>query len=510
VTAGPGVTNTVTAVKNAQMAQSPLVLLGGATATILKGRGSLQDIDQLSVIRSSTKWAGTVKKIDQLPGKLARAFDESISGVPGPVFLEIPVDLLYEESVVRSWYAKESGGGRGLAGWATRTYVNWHLDRVFRGNDSLALAPVLRHELDLVGELGGVVRKVRSCQRPVLVIGSQAVTQIPDVERLISAIDRLGMPTFLGGASRGLLGATSPIQFRHKRSVALKEADLVIVAGFPFDFRLGYGRSINREAQIVAANLKMSEMTRNRRADDRFVTHPGEFLVRLADYLGNSTGAWNGWLDTLRRREQDREDEIQAMANDAGVADSVGVHPVSLFRALDKIMGPEAHLVVDGGDFVATGSYIIRPRRPLSWLDPGVFGTLGVGGGFAVGAAVCRPEAEVWLLYGDGSAAFSICEFDTFVRHGLAPIAIVGNDACWSQIAREQVDVLGDDVGTVLNRTDYHEVAEGLGAVGLLLTSPDEIESTLQAALEQSRAGRPVLINVHLTGTDFRKGSISI
>jgi acetolactate synthase-1/2/3 large subunit len=167
-------------------------------------------------------------------------------------------------------------------------------------------------------------------------------------------------------------------------------------------------------------------------------------------------------------------------------------------------------LVVDGGDFVATAAYIVKPRRPLSWLDPGVFGTLGVGGGFAVGAASVRKNAEVWLLWGDGSSAYSLAEFDTFVRHGMAPIAVIGTDASWGQIARDQTTLLGSDVGTALRRTAYHSVAEGYGGKGLLLTDPSKVDETLEEAKAIARSGRPVCINVHLGKSDFREGSISI
>ena len=167
-------------------------------------------------------------------------------------------------------------------------------------------------------------------------------------------------------------------------------------------------------------------------------------------------------------------------------------------------------VVADGGDFVATASYILRPRGPLRWLDPGVFGTLGVGGGFALGAKAERPEAEVWLLWGDGSAAYSLAEFDTFTRHGLPVIAVVGNDAGWTQIAREQVDILGDDCGTVLARTDYHRVAEGYGGKGIVIRSHAEVEPALAEAKRLAREGHAVLINAWLGKTDFRKGSISM
>jgi acetolactate synthase-1/2/3 large subunit len=306
--------------------------------------------------------------------------------------------------------------------------------------------------------------------------------------------------------ARGLLGADSELQFRHKRSAALKKADVVVIAGFPFDFRLGYGRSISSKAKVIAANLSSRELRKNRRPEVAVEMHPGEFLIELAEAVGGPPSGLAPWLDELREREQARDREIAEQARANGEL----VNPLALFLRLEDKLADDSVLVVDGGDFVATGSYILRPRRPLSWLDPGVFGTLGVGGGFALAAALARPGAQVWLIYGDGSSAYSLAEFDTFVRHGLAPIAVIGTDGAWAQIARDQVEILGDDVGTVLERTAYHRVAEGYGGVGLLLTDPDDIDATLDRAIETAAAGKPVCINVHIASTEFRKGSLSM
>ena len=199
-----------------------------------------------------------------------------------------------------------------------------------------------------------------------------------------------------------------------------------------------------------------------------------------------------------------------APGDSAAPAEPGLINPVHLFREMERTLAENSVLVADGGDFVATASYILSPRRPLSWLDPGVFGTLGVGGGFALGAKLCRPDADVWILYGDGSVAYSLAEFDTFARHGIPVIAVVGNDAGWMQIAREQVEILKDDVGTVLARSDYHKVAEGYGGRGLLLNRTEDIPAILDEAVRIARAGMPVLINVHLAKTEFRKGSISM
>ncbi len=518
VTAGPGVTNAVTAIKNAQLAQSPLVLLGGATATMLKGRGSLQDIDQLSLLQSTVKRSYTAESVSELPELVEEALGLAASGVPGPVFVELPVDLLYREEMVREWYLGRRGGG--IAGWLLRRYLGWHVNRLFKGKESAA-----EEVEDLVdvgfrepaGPPGKAVRKaarkLASAKRPVLLVGSQAMTAAGREDssvaaaELARAVESLGMPTWLAGGARGLLGASSPLRRRHKRTKALKRADLVILAGVPADFRLDYGRSINRKATVIAANLSDEEMTKNRKPSLGIESHPGRFLVELSAKAGEGRRQrWSAWHEKLEERDREREAEIAATADET----TEYVNPLALCREIEAVLPDDSVLVGDGGDFVATASYMIRPRGPLSWLDPGVFGTLGVGGGFALAAKLCRPQSEVWLLWGDGSAAFSLAEIDTCVRHGLPIIAVIGNDAGWTQIAREQVEVLGDDVGTVLARTDYHRVAEGYGGAGILVERPEEVRPALERAQRLAAEGRPVVVNVLLGKTDFRKGSISM
>ncbi|MFT7623690.1 MAG: acetolactate synthase-like protein, partial [Myxococcota bacterium] len=465
VTAGPGVTNTVTAVKNAQEAQAPIIVLGGATATVLRGRGSLQDIDQLTLMRSVTKWAARCNKVADLEPMLKKAFEVATEGVPGPVFLEIPVDVLYPKEIVAEWYVKETGVDKmkGPVGAAARLAVKGYLQHQFHmPHIGIAARPTLSNPLkgDASGQLDKVATAIREASKPVLVIGNQAMTNLtPEkADQLAEAVRGMGIPTFLGGSSRGLLGRHSDIQFRHKRTAALKEADAVIIAGFPFDFRLGYGLKINKKATLVSINLDATALKKNRTPTIGIQAHPGHALVELSRKMGFGRPRPE-WSAKLRAREDARDAEIAGKATTAGPL----IDPVQLFLRIEEKIADDSVLIVDGGDFVATGSYIVRPRKPLRWLDPGVFGTLGVGGGFAVGASSVHPDAEVWLFYGDGSSAYSLAEFDTYVRTGYAPIAVIGTDASWQQIARDQITILGDDVGTVLRRTDYHTVAEGYG-----------------------------------------------
>ena len=506
VTAGPGVTNTITAVKNAQMAQSPVVILGGATGTILKGRGSLQDIDQQALFAPHVKWQASAGRVRELAPLVEEACWRARAGVPGPVFVECPVDLLYDETLVRQMYGAQGGPARSLGARALQAYLRYHVARLFAGAAAPA-PPAARPPAPAEPPAAAVKRARRmlaAAKRPVLMIGSQATLEPPAIGELAAAVERLEMPVYLSGMARGLLGKGHRLQMRHKRRQALKAADLVILAGVPCDFRLDYGRQIGGSARIIAVNRSRHEAVKNRRPTLVVEADPGRFLRRLA--AAGGAGCDPFWLETLRGRDDAREAEIAEQA----AVDTGHLNPLALCRAIEAHLDDDSVLVADGGDFVATASYITSPRAPLSWLDPGAFGTLGVGGGFALGARLCRPGAEVWLLWGDGSAAYSLAEFDTFVRHGLGVIAVVGNDASWAQIAREQVEFLKDDVGTVLRRTDYHKVAEGYGGVGFKIERADEVGRTLAAAKAAARDGRPVLINAVLGKTDFRKGSLSM
>jgi acetolactate synthase-like protein len=314
VTAGPGVTNTITAIKNAQMAQTPILLFGGATATLLKGRGSLQDIDQMELMKPLVKWATTVKTVPSLVPTVERAIQVATEGVPGPVFVEVPVDLLYDETIVRGWYEKEAGLGKakGIGAKALELYIKGHLYRQFRAPampeldlDRLKL-PKLRGD----GLIDKAAEALRSAKKPVIVVGSQTLVGVKDPGRLARAIGQLGAPVFLAGAARGLLGRTHELQLRHNRGSALKEADCVIVCGFPFDFRLGYGRGINKHGTLIAANLSTHELKKNRRPDIAIEMHAGDFLVALAERAGGGGGAWSDWLQSLRDKEASRDAEI--------------------------------------------------------------------------------------------------------------------------------------------------------------------------------------------------------
>lgn len=509
VTAGPGITNTITALKNAQLAQSPLLLLGGAAPTALQGRGALQDIDQRPLVEPHVKRFLELRRVRELGPAVEEAFALARSGVPGPVFVECPVDLLYDEASIRQWYAEAGGKGRSLADRALRWYLDRHVRRMFEGSGEERPPRVREVGTPLAGDapIGAALGALATAQRPLAVIGSQAVVNAAEVERIADAVGRLGVPVYLSGMARGLLGRDHPLQMRHQRRQALREADCVLLAGVPCDFRLDYGRHVRRSATLIAANRSARDAKLNRRPNVLALGDAGRFLQALAERMPAAGQAARGeWLAALRERDAAREAEIDRQAQARGER----VNPLALFRAIEREAGENALFVADGGDFVATASYVLHPRAPLTWLDPGAFGTLGVGAGFAIGAVTVRPDREAWIVFGDGACGFGLSEFDTFVRHGIPVIAVVGNDAGWTQIAREQVKMLDDDVGTVLARTAYHEVARGFGAEGLLVTRTDEVGDALKRARALAREGRPVLVNVWLDSTEFREGSLSM
>ena len=509
VTAGPGATNTITAVKNAQLAQSPVVLLGGAAATVLKGRGALQDIDQMALFRPHVKWAHAVKRVRDLAPALAKAFHIARSGVPGPVFVECPVDLLYDEAVIREWYAASTPKGNSLPDRVVRAYLNHQARRIFAAADaavdeSVSEARATPPSSDVIVR---AAKRIAKAERPLLVVGSQALVDANQATAVAAAIERLGIPVYLSGMARGLMGDSHPLHRRHQRRKALREADVVVLAGVPSDFRLDYGRNVRRSACLISANRSPVDLKRNRRPDIGALADAGLFLRTLADTLEADVSArWNEWRETLLARDKERESEIDSNASKSGEL----INPVALCRSIDAQLPDTSVIVADGGDFVGTASYIVKPRKLLSWLDPGVFGTLGCGAGFALGASLCRPDHEIWILFGDGSVGYALAEFDTFARHKIPVVAVVGNDAGWTQIAREQVKMLKDDVGTVLARSDYHEVAAALGGRGLLLKHANQTAACLQDARDTASNGVPVLVNAWLDKTDFREGSLSM
>ena len=503
VTAGPGVTNTVTAIKNAQMAQSPVLLIGGAAATLLKGRGSLQDIDQISLLKTYVKSAVSVKKTRDVIPTLANAINTAISGVPGPVFVELPIDLLYPEEDIRNEFMNQLPKS-GFFGKIAQWYVNRHLNDLFSSKkSSIKVNPVKVFKLDQ-HKIDKAALSIVKAKKPVFLLGNQVTQNKEFLSMCLKSLDKLSAPVYTSGMARGCFNSSDKYFFRHNRKHALKNADVVVTLGVPLDFRLGYGFSVNKDATLISINKSKEDLNKNRKPDIAIHADPTRIMHEIGKII--NPPSCQEWIKELSVLEESREKEIQQFSE----TKTDFVNPVYLCKTIDKLIDENSILVADGGDFVGTASYTVRPRAALGWLDPGPFGTLGVGGGFAIGAKSSFPEKEVWVFYGDGASAYSLAEFDTLCRHKLPVIAIIGNDASWQQIAREQKQMLGSNIGTELAFNAYEKVAEGYGGKGYYVDNQESLFETLKLAKEDAKLGYPVLVNVKLSKSDFRKGSISV
>ncbi len=508
VTAGPGLTNTITAVKNAALAQSPLILLGGGAATILKGRGSLQDIDQMSIMRAVCKWSVSISKVKEFVPMLERAFLIAQEGVPGPVYVECPVDTLYGEELVRSWYGAKSKETppKNFQERMLQWYINNHAKNLFAGKDSVDFGAAIQtppYPHHSPSQIEKAAARIKAANKPLMLIGSGAMMNPQKAEQLAEAVTKLGIPVYLSGMGRGLLGRESTLQMRHHRKDAIKEADLIILAGVPNDFRLDYGNHIGHRT-FISINRSKEDLNKNKTPSLPILADPQDFLIDLSKKIQSN---YASWIEILKARDAKREVNIDEQAN-APV--NLGINPIKLFRELEPQLEDNTILIADGGDFVATSAYTLKPRGPLGWLDPGVFGTLGVGAGFAIGAKLIFPEKDIWIIYGDGSAGYSLMEYDTFKRFNLPVISVIGNDACWSQIARDQVEILNSDCAMNLAYSDYQMIARAFGGEGVRVDSLDGFKAAVVEAKTMSRNGTPYIINAITGKTDFRKGSISM
>lgn len=532
VTAGPGLTNTVTAIKNAQMAESPVVVIAGAAATMLKGRGSLQDIDQKSLLKSATKKCFTVDCVRDIAPTLREAFRVSQIDVPGPVFVELPVDILYPYSVIseqfNSMSAKKDSNSAKKLSLKTRiieAYTQYSLKHIFadawkdQEYDPLPIS-VKDPSKDLVDK---AVELLKKASRPLIILGSQSVLKPYGPNSVAENIKKLGIPVYLNGAARGLLGKDYEFQFRHARKDAVKEADCVLLLGAVCDFRLSYGRIFKRPTKVISVNRSLSLSKLNAgifwQPTLSIESDVGKFVEQITNKLTvstNSNSSGNNsllnldsnWVETMKMRDNEKDKSIEKMAQES--TDKF-MNPLKLLLKLRKTFeNDDTILVADGGDFVASASYIMKPDGPLRWLDPGPFGTLGCGAGFALAAKLLHPYKKVVAIMGDGAFGYAIPELDTFVRHKIPVYWIIGNDACWTQIVREQVTMLGSPIGCMLKHTDYNRVAEGFDAKGFLLKADSDLVELDKAKETMEKEETTVVVNALIGKTKFRDGSISV
>jgi len=475
LTAGPGVTDGVTGVANAWRANSPIVVIGGQGPFNNMRRGSLQEMDHVSLMKPITKWADACYETSRLAEYVEVAVRNALSGVPGPSFLEVPMDVLHGPVDLDT-----------VTMPAFRDYRVAHQAPAALVEDALAI---------LVG-----------AERPMVMAGT-ALKWSEGAEALRRFVETVKIPTFTNGMGRGQLPMNHKQFFNRSRKHALTEADVVVLAGTPLDFRMGYGGSIPAGAKIIQLDLDETLIGQNRGADVGLVGNVGANLDALSAALAASEKSLDfaDWSATLRVLE---DQAAEALAAQLG-SDEVPIDPLRLCSEIaDYVAGDDSMIVIgDGGDIVAQCSKVLKVPPRGTWMDPGPLGTLGVGMPFALAAQLANPDQRVMIVYGDGSFGLNGFEFDTAVRFGLPIVGVVGNDAAWGQMMRPQAMIYGADrlVATELNYTRYDQVVEALGGHGEHVTEPGQIQGALERAFA---SGKPALVNVEMRrDVDGMKGS---
>ncbi len=468
VTAGPGVTDAVTAVANAYQARSPMILFGGAAPLRTRGRGALQEMPQTEMFQTFTKASFTIQKTEEIPAQLADAFKLALSGRPGPIFIELPFDVLFHAIDVPEIAPK-------------------------------FVAEPVAPELSAIQAMFEILR---SAQKPILIAGTQVYWDGAS-DALREFTEQTAVPVFTNGAGRGTLPMTHPHCFKSARSKALREADAVLLIGTPLDFRLKYGlEGWNPAAKLIQIENDAAELHHNRQADVAMVADARLVLEALSEGLQGIR--WGDWLDEVRVWEEKKRDQQAAW-------EALDDAPVNHFRfaaEINKLLDEEMIVVGDGGDIVSAAAKVLDVTVPGQWLDPGPLGCLGVGAPFAIAAQHLYPQKKVLIVSGDGSFGLNGFEFDTAVRYHLPIVAIVGNDAGWGQIRGPQVNMVGEDraIATKLAPTRYDKIVAAMGGYGEHVDDPAEIGPALSRAFA---SGLPACIDVSLDEKGMAKTGAS-
>jgi acetolactate synthase I/II/III large subunit len=453
LTAGPGVTNGVSAIAGAQANCSPLCVLGGRAPELRWGAGSLQEIDHLPFVAPLVKSAETVKEPERIGPRTAAALDLALSAPFGPTFVDYPLDVVFTEAEPDVPAAAASAAPQPAPGVEEATAL------------------------------------LAGAERPAIMAGTGLYWGRGEGEMRALA-EALGIPVFLNGLARGCLAADHELAFSRARGAALQGADVALVIGVPLDFRLGFGGSFGEETKLVRLDAAPNQLTANRAPEVDLVGDVAATLRALADSVEGGRGRSDRWLEELRGIEAEKRAAEEAELND----ERAPLHPVRVYRELGEVLDRDAIVVGDGGDFVSYAGRLIDTYQPGCWMDPGPFGCLGAGPGQALGAKLAHPERQVCLLLGDGAFGFAGMEFDTLARHGLPVVGVMGNNGIWALEHHPMKFLYGYSVAAELRpETPYEQVVEALGCEGVLVREPGELRGALERAFE---SGRPTLVNV--------------
>jgi acetolactate synthase I/II/III large subunit len=453
LTAGPGVTNGMSAIASAQANNSPMLVLGGRAPAMRWGQGSLQELDHVPFVRPLAKLAATADATAEIPDLIDEALAAAVTPHSGPAFLDFPLDVVFME-------APEEGD----------------------------LAPLPDPAGGAVPDVAAAAALLRGAERPVVMAGTNLYWGHGE-DALVALAEELRVPVFLNGLARGCVPADHPLAFSRARSGALKGADVALVVGVPMDFRLGFGQAFGGATEIVVVDRAEPSREHPRAVAAELYGSIGRILEALrAEAAGGAD--FGPWVEELRSVETERREAERVELGD----DRAPLHPMRVYGELAQVLDRDAIVVGDGGDFVSYAGRVVDSFAPGCWLDPGPYGCLGSGPGYALAAKLAHPDRQVVLLLGDGAFGFAGMEYDTLARHGVDVVGVMGNNGIWGLEKHPMELLYGYSVVADLRpATRYDQLVEALGGHGELVERPRDLRGALDRAFS---AGRPALVNV--------------
>ena len=481
-TAGPGFTNAITGIATAFRSESPVLHIGGQGALTQHKMGSLQDLPHVDIISPITKFAATVPSTERVADMVSMAVREAFNGAPGPVYLEIPRDVLDREVDITKAVVPQPGKYRA----STRSIGD--------PSDIEKLADILVN-----------------AERPAILYGQQVWTARGHKEA-IALLRGLDIPGYFNGASRGLLPPGDPHHFDRTRTQAFANADVLLIVGTPFDFRMGYGKRISKDLKLVQIDMDYRTVGKNRDISLGLVGDPGAILGAVLQAAsgrikGDKRQARQQWLKQLSEGESAATEKLMPLFK----SNSVPIHPYRVAYELNEFLGEDTIYIGDGGDVVTISAQAVRPRGPGQWMDPGALGSLGVGTGFAIAAGLANPSKEVLCYYGDGSFGMTAFDMETANRFGVPYLAVIGNNSAMNQIRYGQLAKYGEqrgNVGNLLGDVPFGKFAEMLGGYGEEVRDPAQIAPALRRARESVRKlRRSAVVNIWVDPREYAPGT---
>jgi acetolactate synthase-1/2/3 large subunit len=483
-TAGPGCTNAVTGIATAFRSESPVLHIGGQGALTQHMMGSLQDLPHVDMMRPITKFSAGVRSTERVADMVSMAARECFAGAPGPAYLEIPRDILDREIDVSRAVIPQPGGYRAS---------------VKSPGDAAGIE-----------KLADILVKA---ERPVVLYGSQ-VWASRGHEEAIALVRALDIPAYFNGASRGLLPPGDPHHFDRTRREGFDKADVIVIVGTPFDFRMGYGKRLGLNATLVQIDQDYRTVGKNRDISLGIVGDPGTVLAAVLQATSGriDKGARSKrkeWMQFLQGAEEAATDKLMAKFTD----NSRPINPYRVAYEINEFLRDDTVYIGDGGDVVTISAQAVRPRRPGQWMDPGALGSLGVGTGFAIAAGLAHPDKEVLCYYGDGAFSMTAFDMETANRFGVPYIAVIGNNSAMNQIRYGQLAKYGPErgnVGNLLGDVPFGMFAEMLGGYGEEVRDPAQIGPALLRARESvQKTRRSAVINVWVDPAIYAPGTMA-